>query len=259
MMQIELTGCTGAGKSTLASDIRRVFREQGTDLLMGNEFVLKQIGLGWIKSNWVRTLVVDLCSLSICLASWRSNFELYIFAIRVISRLPIARFQKLNLARNVLKKIGIYEIIRRRGSDQQIVLVDEGTLHAAHNLFVHISVAADTDDLATFAKLVPLPDVVVCVTQSESVLINRAMQRGHKRIPDPSPAKVELFIKRALDIFDMLIQELVLQRGLSVVENQRNIVVARTPQHNPSVAVALETIRAARDAIVVAKSTQTST
>jgi thymidylate kinase len=259
MMQIELTGCTGAGKSTLASGIRRACRDQGTDFLLSHDFVLKQIRLSWIKSNWARTLLLDLCSLSVCLATWRNNLELYVFAIQNIFRLPIARFEKLNLARNVLKKIGIYEIIRRRGSDQQIVLVDEGTLHAAHNLFVHVSAKADPGALATFVKLAPLPDVAVYVTQSESVLIQRTMQRGHKRILDRSPAKVELFIKRAVDIFDKLIQELVLQRGMLVVESQRSIVVAQSHQNDPSVAVALEVIRAGMDAILVDNSTHTRT
>ncbi len=257
MMQIELTGCTGAGKTTLASAIHRACREQGIDFLMSNDFVLKQFRLSWIKSNWVRTLLVDLCSLSVCLATWRNNLELYVFAIQNIFRLPIAQFEKLNLARNVLKKIGIYEIIHRRGPDQQVVLVDEGTLHAAHNLFVHVSVEANTSDLSTFVKLVPLPDVAVYVTQSESVLIKRTMQRGHKRIPDRSPVKVELFIKRAVDIFDKLIRELVLQRGMLVDESQRSIVVTQSHQNDPIVAVALEIIRAGMDAILVDNSTHT--
>jgi hypothetical protein len=122
--------------------------------------------------------------------------------------------------------------------------VDEGTLHAAHNLFVHASAEADAGDLQTFIKLVPLPDVVVYVTQSESVLIDRAMQRGHKRIPARSPAKAQLFIQRGVDVFDKLIRGLELQRGLLVVESQPNIVVAHSHRNDPSVATALEIIHA---------------
>jgi deoxyadenosine/deoxycytidine kinase len=268
MMQIELTGCTSAGKSTLASLIRQVCQERGTDVLASSDFVLEHFRAGWVKSRVLRTLLLDLFSLSVCLATWRRNFEFYIFAIRTISRLPVAPFEKLNLARNVLKKIGIYEIIRGRSSDQSdeihtgpiattshpttsaasqpIVLVDEGTLHAAHNLFVHISAEAKACDLETFIRLVPLPDVVVYVTQSESVLIDRTMRRGHKRIPEHSPDKTQIFIQRGINVFDQLMRGLALQRGLQVVESQPNIVVAYSHQNDAgrSVATALEIVRA---------------
>jgi hypothetical protein len=243
-MIIEFMGSTGAGKTTLGNGVLGDCREQGIDILMGPDFVLEQSRLKWIRSKFARTLCLDLLSAFACLATWRNNFEFYAFASKVIMRLPVAWFEKLNLARNVLKKIGIYEIVRRGGSDRQIVLVDEGTLHAAHNLFVHVSERTNAGDLATFARLVPLPDVAICVTQSESVLIEKTMGRGHKRIPDRSYANTELFVKQALDTFDKLVRQLVLEERMLMLDSKRNIIVAQDYQTDPGLATVLKVIRA---------------
>jgi len=243
-MIIEFIGTTGAGKTTLVNNVLADCREQGIDILIGADFVLEQSRLNWIKSKFARTLCLDLLSSFACLATWRNNFEFYAFASRVIMRLPVAWFEKLNLARNVLKKIGIYEIVRRRGSDRQIVLVDEGTLHAAHNLIVHVSVRTNANDLVAFVRLVPLPDVAICVTQSESVLIERTMKRGHKRIPSLSYANTEIFVKRALDTFDKLVRQLVFEERMLTLDSKQNVIVARNYQPDPALGMVLKVIRA---------------
>jgi adenylate kinase family enzyme len=249
-MQIELIGCTSAGKSTLARGILQAGLEQGIDTLMGDDFVLNQVHLNWVKRKLARTLCVDLISMLACLITWRNNLEFYRFAMRIISHLPagVAWLEKLNIARNVLKKTGIFEIVRRRGSDQQIVLVDEGTLHTAHYLFVHVSVAPNTSELSTFVRLVPKPDVVLHVQQDEAVLIERTIARGHKRIPDGSRAMVERFIKHATVTFDNLVRQLALEGRLLAVDGRHDLLVARDYENGPLLALALKIIRVGRDA-----------
>jgi len=226
MMQVELIGCTGAGKSTLALEIIRTCREQGIDVVMSDEFMLGQARLSWIKNRLARTLCLDLICLPAWLGTWRKHRAFHAFAIRATLRIPIAWPVKINLIRNVLKKIAVYEIIRRRGSGRQVVLVDEGTLHAAHNLFVHLAVPPNPDDIATFAGLVPLPDVAVYVTQPESTLIERTLARGHKRIPDRSHESVELFVKRAVETFEMLRQQAGVKDRLLVVDGRPDIALS---------------------------------
>ena len=226
MMQVELIGCTGAGKSTLALDIIRTCREQGFDVVRSDDFVLGQARLNWIKSSLLRTLCLDLVCLPAWLGSWRKHRAFHAFAIQAILRLPIAWAVKINLIRNVLKKIGVYEIIYQRGTGRQVVLVDEGTLHAAHNLFVHLAVPPNPDDIATFAALVPLPDAAVYVTQPESILIERTLARGHKRIPDRSHVNVELFVKRAVETFEMLRQETTIRDRLLIVDGHQDVILS---------------------------------
>ena len=225
MIQIELTGCTGAGKSTLARGIVQACREQGIDVVMGDEVVLGLARLNWLRGSLARTLCLDLICLPAWLATWGRHRAFHAFTIRTIWRLPIAWTVRLNLLRNVLKKMGTHEIVRRRSPRRQVALVDEGTLHAAHNLFVHVAVPPSPDDIATFARLAPLPDAAVYVKQQESVLIERTLARGHKRIEDRSSASVQLFVERAIETFEMLWQQAAISERLLVVDGRQEIVV----------------------------------
>jgi len=251
MMRIEFIGCTGAGKSTLTSQILRVCRAQGIDAWMGYDFVLRQVRLDWIESKLIRGLLVNLISLCVCLVAWRRHLAFCRFTIRTISRLPasVGWFERLYTGRDVLKNIGMYEIIRRRASAQQLVLLDEGTLHTAHYLFAHVAAEPNIGDVSTFAGLVPLPDIVVYVIQSESVLIERTLARGHKRIPDRSYASVERFIKRAGTIFEALRQQPALKGKLLVVDGQQNRIVDQDSPDSRSFALALKLVRAGIDVV----------
>jgi thymidylate kinase len=218
MAQIELIGCTGAGKSTLANSIVRICQESGINVRMSDDFVLAKARLGWVTHQLVRTILVDLFAFAACLIALPNHRRFLLFALRLISESAAGWFEKLRLVRSVFKKIGVYEIVRRQAPDEELVLVDEGTLHAAHNLFVPGPVKARDTHLSMFLRLVPLPDVAVYVTQRESVLIERTLNRGHKRIPDRSPAKVARFIRKAVATFDELARHPQLQRVLLVID-----------------------------------------
>jgi hypothetical protein len=241
-MQIELIGCTSAGKSTLSRKIRHICRSREIDIFLGDEFVLKQIRLNWIKNHLLRTLLMNLSALFACLLTWRRNSKIYLFAAKSLLRLPIVTLEKINLFRNALKKIGIFEIIRFRDTDQQVVLVDEGILQTAHNLFVHISVEAKTEDLLTFAVLVPLPDVVVYIKQPERILVDRTMKRGHKRIPNRSYGKVVCFVKQAVSTFDKLVQHPTVENKLFVIGGGENVIEATNDKDDPIVGLFLRII-----------------
>lgn len=245
-MQIELIGCTSAGKSTLSRSILQACDEQGPGILLRDDFVLKQVRLNWIKSHLPRTLLVDLMALFACLVTWRNNRKFYFFATQLLFQLPVGPLEKLNLLRNVLKKIGIYEIIRFRSTDQQVILVDEGVLQAAHNLFVHLSVEVKTEELSTFARLIPLPDVIIYLRQPESLLIDRIMKRGHKRIPDRSYGNVVRFVKRAVVTFDKLVQQPAVENRVLVVDGSQAAIMATNDarkQDDPVMGLALKIIR----------------
>ena len=145
-MQIELFGCTSAGKSSLARCIVRSSRELGLDAVLSEDFVLMRARLNWIRSALVRTLLVDLLSFAACLRAWRKTREFFGFVLRSVSGLPatVVWTRRLNIARNVFKKTGVREIVQRRGSGRQLVVMDEGTLQTAHYLFVQLCIGKVT-------------------------------------------------------------------------------------------------------------------
>ncbi len=205
-MHIELIGCTSAGKSTLVESVIQARRGQGATITLGDDLVLRRLRLHWVKSSSARRLLVNIAGLLASLLTWRKNRALIRFAGRVLFQPAIPRVERLQLLRNVLKKIGVYEIIRRSGS-RQTVLVDEGTLQIAHNLFVHASAGVDPALVAEFAAIVPLPDAVVYLRPPEELLVERIVARGHSRLPDRSEAQVTRFVRQAVAVFDQLAQQ----------------------------------------------------
>jgi hypothetical protein len=145
--------------------------------------------------------------------------------IGVILQLPaeVSPFEKFKLARIVARNVGIFEIVRRKSSDRQVVLADEGTLQIAHYLFVHVSVEPNLSDLETFVRLVSLPEVAIYIEQPESVLISRTGIRGHKRVPANASALVTRFIKHGLAVFENLVKCPILEGRLLIVNGGGSI------------------------------------
>lgn len=234
-MQIELIGCTSSGKSSLARNLLKSDAQQGFNLVTSYDFVLQWAHLDWIKNHRVRMLLLNVIAFLACLFTWRKNLAFYRFAGGVIARLPhgISLFEKLKIARIAARNVGIFEIVHRNKSDRQVVLADEGTLHIAHYLFVHVSVEPDLSHLDTFIHMVSLPDVAVYIRQPESVLISRASRRGHKRIPEGASVMVNRFIQHGRAVFEELAECSNLADRLVIVNDGEVIQPARESQDNP--------------------------
>jgi hypothetical protein len=243
-MQIELIGCTSAGKSSLAQNILKGNHQNGFNLGTSYDFVLRWAHLNWIKDHRIRMAVLNLIALFACLFTWRKNLSFYRFVIGVILRLPdkVRLLEKLKIARIVARNVGVFEIVRRNSTDRQVVLADEGTLHIAHYLFVHVSAEPNMSDLETFIRLVSLPDVIVYVRQPESVLISRTSVRGHKRIPENASVLVNRFIKHSLAVFEKLVECSNLESRLLVVNSGEGIKPALDHLDNPLLGFAMKII-----------------
>lgn len=238
-MQIELIGCTSAGKSRLTQEILQKFSSNGFHLMTSYDFVLSWAHLGWIANHRLRMLFLNLAALSACLLTWRKNLAFYRFVLGVIRRLPaqVGPYEKTRIARIIARNIGIYELVCRYASDRQVILADEGTLHIAHYLFVHIAVEPEMSDLENFVRLVSLPDVAVYLRQPEAVLTARARTRRHRRIPGNTAALVNRFIRHGFVVFERLTAYSSLEGRLLVVNGQEGIEARGQPE-NPSLALA---------------------
>lgn len=203
-MHIELIGCTSAGKTTLAQKLLAIGKREGIDIILGDDFVLRRFHLDWVKSEFVRRRLLEVYSGYICVRHWKKYREFCRFVFRAVSETPGSALYRFNLVRIVLRKIGIYEMIRRFNSENQLVLVDnEGIIQAAHNLFVHTDSSLN-GNLSNFVDAAPLPDMIAYLKQPQSILLERTLRRGHPRIDAPSKRKVELFVKQAFETFEML-------------------------------------------------------
>jgi hypothetical protein len=102
-----------------------------------------------------------------------------------------------------------------------IVLSDEGTILSAYNLLVGGHPRAGETELADFARLVPLPDVVVHVRAPVETLVERATSR-----PDPrrqhvgkDAAAVEADVRCTVELFDALVTMPRLRGRVTTIES----------------------------------------
>jgi deoxyadenosine/deoxycytidine kinase len=243
-MQIELIGCTGVGKSTLVKKMLQSCRENGIIACTGDQFVLKQMKLGWIKNYYIRTIFVDIFTLSACLLTCKSNSKFYRLVMKMVTELPasVNWIEKLNIVRNTFKKLGAVEIIRHLNTFDQIVFLDEGTIHTAHYLFVQPFAPPPKNYLNNFLHLIPLPDVVVYLQEDESVLVERIQTRKHRRTHNQPYESVRKFVRNAINTFKLIEHQPLVQEKLILINGKGDI---KTPddKKNDSIAMVLELLK----------------
>ncbi len=231
-MHVELVGCTSAGKSTLAAAMADAAREERIVLVLGSDLILGMLGFSGTRNRWLRAVAIHIVAAVGCLRrTWKCT-KFMTFSRGVLRRMPISRGQRANQLRKVLKQLGCYEFMALGSKQPAVTLVDEGTVHAAHNLFVHVDGTLDHREVETFAELVPLPDVVIYVRDSEKVIVERTLARWHPRIPrSASNETVSAFVHKAIETFDLLsVHERIAER--TVVVDGCNIIPPSGQPHD---------------------------
>lgn len=218
-MIVEFIGSTGAGKTTLISQVQRRLA-QTTDVVTSFDVVAALPGLPTVDHPTVRNFIQELVGFPFLIGSLRRNRIFLLFMLRMLARQAAFSIFTVNILRSIERKIGVYEILRRRHHDH-IVLVDEGTVLLAHNVFVYSSADYTREEITTFASLVPLPDIIVYIKAPVDILVQRALLRTDppREIRSKNRALIEKHIQRAVEMFEELIQADNIQSRLLIVEN----------------------------------------
>lgn len=201
-MIVECVGSTGAGKSTLLAALHQALNVSQP---VTTAFALVAGGRPWLTHPTLRNLAQDLSTLPYVGLGLGHHGRFLAFAVRILARHRPLTLHTLNYLRSVLRKLGTHELLRHRGaSSNALVLVDEGTILAAHNLFVYTNTRFGAAEVAQFGRLVPLPDAVIYLRASVPTLVQRTLQR-----PDPprelrgrNTATIRAITQRAAHIFD---------------------------------------------------------
>jgi hypothetical protein len=236
-MQIELIGCTSAGKSTFARAVLGASRDAGGGVVLGEDLVLGLLGLR-PETPW-RALALNVAGVAAGLRAWRTHRAYLAWVLGVLRRLPIPPLAKAHTLRNVLKRLGIFELVRRHSRGEEIVIVDEGVLQVAHYLLVHLSAEVDPEMVREFAERTPRPDVAVYLRLPTAVLAARTLARGHRRIPGPTPERVSAFVGRAVDTFDALAHHLAADGRLITIAGVEHPTITVERADDPQLARAL--------------------
>jgi len=218
-MIIEFIGSTGAGKTTLISEVRHRLA-QTTEVTTSFDAVASPLGLRGVTHLTVRNLIQELVGFPFFIGSLYRHKAIIVFILRMLARQASFSFFTSNNLRSLDRKIGVDEIIKRRQHDK-IILVDEGPLLLAHNVFVYSGAHYTCEEIARFASLVPLPDIIIYIKVPMDILVQRSLQRTDppREMRSRDRELIEKHINRAVKMFDQLIAAENIQARLLIVEN----------------------------------------
>jgi len=203
-MIVEFIGSTGAGKTTVAAALRA---ELCCRVRVASSFEV--VAGGWLaglEHPTARNLAQEaLAGLSFARAL-PAHAPFIRFVTSRIWRQTRTGVQALRYLRSLERTVGVHETVRRRAL-AGVVLVDEGTFLAAHNLFVFGPTSPHRDELARFADVVPLPDVLVYVRAPVATIVERSLARSDspREMRSCNRAQVATYARRAAAVYDALV------------------------------------------------------
>jgi hypothetical protein len=225
---VEFIGVTGVGKSTLLAAVKDSLSLQGLRVCQAEEAILARYGVSFQRHPKLGSALVHFLSLGPFgrYLGTRGGLALSRLALRSITRGMATLWTGLGLLRNFLKRIGFHlllEKVRDQLDDCDILLCDEGVVHAAHNLFVHTGAKPDRDEIVRFGQLVPKPDQLVWVTAPTAQSAEVILRRGHSRVRGPSAAALA-FAEHAHATFEVLSTVPGLQEKIYRIDNSAKSV-----------------------------------
>lgn len=207
---VEFIGVTGVGKSTLIAAVLEYVASKGIRAQLGEDAILASCGLSWPGQSKHASLLLSALSIRPFIRFFftRDGARLSRLALMSILRGMASWWTGLSLWRNFVKRIGtalLIEELRHQGHVTDIIIWDEGAVHAAHNLFVHSDPGIDPDqgEIALFASLVPKPDKLIWVTAPKSQTTRVLAMRGHRRV-GATAAAAQAFADHAITTFEIL-------------------------------------------------------
>ena len=216
-MIVEITGCSGSGKSTLLKEILRQCAERGLPVATAEDVALPRLPRAIRRHPTLQNLALDLRGVGETI-TLRRDRDFLAFAMSVIRRDTDRAVTALSACRGVLRKLGVHSVLAREANGWKAVLVDEGTIHSAHYVLVHVNHPPRREDVEAFCRLVPMPDLVVHVVAPLETVLARTFARSDPPLRRRSKEEMERFIRHAYTMFDLLMSQDTLSRKTLRVE-----------------------------------------
>ncbi len=218
-MLVEFIGSTGSGKSTLSKSVM----ENLSGLIqtsLSEELTRKFINVNGIKYQSLNNLINDIVGFPFFVRNLKRHANFTLFALTSLTYYIKMKFSTVNRFRAVVRKLGNYELYRRIDK-RKIVLIDEGTIHTAHYMFVYSGKEIRFQDIERFAQLVPLPDAIIYIKAPVEILLTRTLKRNDcsRIIKSKSDEIIEAYLGRSLFVFDRLVESQKIEERMLVLEN----------------------------------------
>ena len=217
-MIIEFIGCTGSGKTTLIRAIQEKLAYQG-QVTSSSQLVNNMIRMGGITNATAQNLIQEIICLPYFLRTYNLHKDFIRFTVSKFIRNTGFSIYTINNLRSLERKIGVYEICKQHSNDR-IILVDEGPILAAH-MFVYSSICLTLDDVESFVRLLPLPDLIIYVRAPTGILLERTFRRSDppREMSNRDQTLIEDYVVKAVRLFDQISEFETIQTRLLTIEN----------------------------------------
>jgi len=182
-MLIEITGAPGSGKSSIC----RIIGKKLDNVIFVSRY---------------NNILYEIMHLAFYLSNYENNKK-YNIIFSLILKSNNTVFHKLNIIRNVIKKLSINAMLKPK---KEIYLFDEGVSHIPFNIFVDSSSIKHCKlEIINLIDLLPSPDLLLLINASKNKITNRLKNRGHNRIDLNDNEKTKIFISKSLIVRDQII------------------------------------------------------
>jgi thymidylate kinase len=227
-MIIEITGCSGSGKTTFARMLLERFELSGYRVRHNVSF----------SESPIRQLLENVYWDIIASKALSFSKDLYSpfidMAAHTLLSLNTSYFSRMNMMRSIKRKVGVYEKFHRNSINDDVVSVlDEGTIHSAHVLFAHPLGTNAYNEYQSFCVCVPVPDMLVYIRSNIKLAIQRTMVRRDPPWKFRTVDEVKSFMNNAHEMFEALLSEsnlnertqlVIVDDASSIVESLEKIV-----------------------------------
>lgn len=202
-MLIEFAGCSGAGKTTLSKRVLAALLARDHHGVYSPDEVARATRTAWLQNLTLRNILLNFALLPWFVCTLFKHLRLYGFAFRVICRDGAGILDRVNRIRSTMRLLSCDAMLRNRGTPTQLTLVDEGVIACAQNMFsfAHSGSSPNWDEVRRFAKLAPVPDLIIHVDIPFELAVERAMKRSDPPIRRGHAAnRFENFVSSALAV-----------------------------------------------------------
>jgi deoxyadenosine/deoxycytidine kinase len=110
--------------------------------------------------------------------------------------------------------------ISQRYKNKETILVDEGPILVTH-MFAFNDTPISQDEIEKFISLLPIPDLIIYITASIDILVERSLNRVRppREMGTRDRSENERYIQRAVSLFDQIVESSSIKPRLLIVDN----------------------------------------
>lgn len=212
-MLVELTGCSGCGKTELYKRVQKRLGDDGLATSPLSALLGRRVSR-FVSSHSLQNLIIEALTYRDASSALANSAQLRFLLKQLTTRAAATPWERLRLLRSTRRAMGLHFHFNHPDRRDKIILIDEGTVHLSHVIFGRIPDFSKCE-FNRFLDVLPLPDILVWVTAPLPVVCERLLKRGALPLPDRPNRERLSFLQNAQHIFDDAI--LVLKERVKIV------------------------------------------